>query len=46
MTGTPCILRRVALVGLFAALPSMPALGQNVPGSIELTAVAGGYFGG
>ena len=46
MTGTPCILRRVALVGLFAALASMSALGQNIPGSIEITAVGGGYFGG
>ena len=46
MTGTPCNLRRVALVGLFAALASMPALGQNIPGSIEVTAVGGGYFGG
>ena len=46
MTGSPCTLRRVALAGLFAALASMPAIGQNVPGSIELTAVGGGYFGG
>src|SRR5450432_4527588 len=46
MTGTLCSLRRIALVGLFAALASLPALCQNIPGSIEVTAVGGGYFGG
>ena len=46
MTGSPCTHRRIALVGLFAALASLPALGQNIPGSIEVTGVAGGYFGG
>jgi Outer membrane protein beta-barrel domain len=46
MTGTFCSLRRVALVGLFAAMASLPALCQNIPGSIEVTAVGGGYFGG
>ena len=46
MTGTPCILRRIALVALFAALAALPARGQNIPGSIEVTGVAGGYFGG
>ncbi len=46
MTGRPCTMRRAALVGIFAALASFPALGQNIPGSIEVTAVGGGYFGG
>jgi hypothetical protein len=46
MTGTLGVLRRVGLVVLFLAVASVPAFGQNIPGSVEITGVAGGYFGG
>lgn len=46
MTGTLGRLRRVGLVVLFLAVASVPAFGQNIPGSVEITGVAGGYFGG
>jgi hypothetical protein len=46
MTGSLGGLRRVGLVALFLAVASVPAFGQNIPGSVEITGVAGGYFGG
>ena len=36
----------VLLVSVAAILESNAALGQNIPGSIEVTAIGGGYFGG
>jgi hypothetical protein len=46
MTALLCKPRRVAIVVAFLLAAALPALAQNIPGSLEVTGVAGGYFGG
>ena len=45
MIGPFCKPGRVGLVAAFLLAASLPVAAQNIPGSWELTGVAGGYFG-